>query len=690
MSFKELSLEIAYESNQNTEEMVEDFYIPVLRQTVEYKRISGYFRSTALVIAAEGIEGLIANEGNMRLLVSPEISDKDYEIIKRFGVPTEDCDMFQDLSFGDTVDDNLKALAWMLANEKLEIRIVVPKNSRKGLFHQKIGIMTDKDGDKISFSGSINESANGWLENIEEFKVFRSWVEGQNNYLEIDERKFDQFWEGQRQQVASVYTLPDAIRDRIIRVKPHDIHDLTIMKRFKKKRKEQQLKKNTISLFPHQQEALDAWKKNNGKLLIEMATGTGKTRTAIACMNELMNIIPDHLVVIIATPQVMLTQQWVKEVHDLGIHAGVEVMAGGQNTRKYKQMEMALSSVNNGIRSNAIFYTTHATSSMERFTTIMNNHKGFNQVLYICDEVHGAGAPEQQKAMLPIYEFRIGLSATPERMYDEKGTSLIKNYFGGKSYEFSIHRALKEIRPGTDRPFLNPFYYYPIFVPLNEEEQKDYNKYTRQIIALRKKKDVDEEKIAKLAARRADIIKRAKGKEDSFKAVLKELLKEQLNEAIVFVDPSQMEFCMSTLAQNGVSRAKITEAESASKVVKGTELTERQRIVSQFSSHQIQVLLGIKCLDEGIDIPNARIAILMASSTNPREYVQRVGRVIRAKAGKPPSIIYDMIVTPEDSSESEHILQKEAVRANLIAQDAINYEEVKQLFLREGVILDVD
>ena len=238
---------------------------------------------------------------------------------------------------------------------------------------------------------------------------------------------------------------------------------------------------------------------------------------------------------------------------------------------------------------------------------------------------------------------------------------------------------------------LNQFYYYPIFVGLTEKEEADYAKISRQIAVLLNDEDRDEQKLQRLYDRRADIGKNAVGKYAALDKLLEEMNPKAIEDTILFVSDEQIVPSFDILSQKKIRRAKITEKESATKVVDDQGDTERQAIILQFVNHQIQILVGIKCLDEGIDIPNARIAILMSSSTNPREYVQRVGRVIRQAPNKEESIIYDFIATPSSSIPSvSNILAKEAKRAAYIAQNAINYAEVKKRFLENGVEIDAD
>ena len=686
MSYKDLNIEKCYETSEKRTHLLEEFYVPMLEETVKYFRIAGFFSSSSLVVAAKGIEGLIHNGGVMKLLISPELSYQDYEIIKKYDQNelTEDCFLFENFNINDfSCNEHLQALAWLLANEKLDIKIVINKRSNNSLFHQKIGIGSDEDGNMISFSGSINESAQAWLNNIEEFKTFKSWEPEQLDYLLSDLRKFNSYWNNEKCEVATVYDLPLSIKNKIINIKPRDILDLSIMKKYQTHKVNEN---NVLSLFPHQEKAVNTWIENEYSLLFEMATGTGKTRTAIGCIKHILEK-QEKLLTIISTPQNTLSKQWKREIEELKIIFDVDKIIDGTNQKWKSDLESLMIELQLGYHDKAIIYTTHDTSSSEKFLKIINDNKKNIKIIFVCDEVHAIGSENQQKALLPIYDYRVGLSATPERMFDEQGTNVIRNYFGNKSFEFTIADALNTINPGTNKPFLNQFYYYPRFVPLSENEMKKYNEYSKKIAYISSLEEPDEEALNIARNNRAKILKNAILKLDELDKVISELMNiGRIKDLIIFSTETQLYDVMNLLEEKGINRCKITEGESTTKKAGVNGLSEREEYINQFRNGNIQVLVGIKCLDEGIDIKNARLAIIMSSSTNPREYVQRVGRVIRPNTNKDYSVIYDFIVRPDELDYSSiKILEKEAKRAYMIAQNAINFNEVKRIFEENGV-----
>lgn len=347
-------------------------------------------------------------------------------------------------------------------------------------------------------------------------------------------------------------------------------------------------------------------------------------------------------------------------------------------------MSIALNDAFCNLVKNILIVTTHDTACSNDFVDIILRNKNNLKITFVCDEAHAIASPQQKKALLECYEYRIGLSATPQRMFDDSGTSLISKYFGSNSFVFSIREALTTINPFTGRPFLNPYKYIPVFVTLSDDEMLNYRKYSKMIAVEKEKEIPDEEKITSLTIKRAEIAKNAENKFSCFEDVINEINRfEKINNCIAFVSPQQIDKVMEICFENKIGFSKITEEESASKIISTTQLSERENIIKQFSDNKFSILLGIKCLDEGIDIPSARIALLLSNSINPREYVQRIGRVIRYAPNKKDSIIYDFIVW----TDNENINNKEAFRALQIAENATNFKEVEREFEKKGVNL---
>ena len=697
LTLQDLSLKSSYESK--TDELVQDFYIPALSCAVSYDRIAGFFSSWSLSIAAEGLAALICSGGHMRLLASPHLSESDAKIMAE---ATNGSKKFFENKLLNSLEsvsseferDHLQALGWMLSNGYLEIKLVQVINDSTGaatadLFHQKVGIITDSEGNALSFSGSINESASAWIGNIEEFKVFRSWLPGQDEFYQADKKRFDSFWNGQRSYVC-VMELPEAVKKRIIQYGEDFSKDVFIAKHYitRKKIQTKSIKEN-LSLFPYQKRALDFWIKNDYKLLFEMATGTGKTRTALACVNHLVEQIT-QLIVIISCPEGTLARQWRdNEVIPAGFKFESEIVADGTNLKWRTQLMTSINKLSVGFLKNLIIYTTHTTSSSSDFIERIESCKSNIPICFVADETHGLGASKSKRALLDRYNYRIGLSATPERWFDDVGTIILRNYFGNQSFEFNITDALSTLNPLTGKPFLVNYYYNPVFVSLNSDELNEYMKLTNKIRKLfncQKDSDDYQKRYEKLVFNRANIQKNASSKLPALKKLLCSL-KDDISNLLIFVSPEQIDPVMQLLCDLHIAAHRFTQKEGTSKSVEYGGISEREYLIKHFKSGDYQVLVAISCLDEGIDIPSANKAILLANSTNPREYVQRIGRVIRQSPNKSFAKIYDFLVVPdktvilppEIAQFEKDILKKELVRVSEMSKNAINNASVLKM-----------
>ena len=693
MSYLSLNIHNSYLAKK--EDVILGFYEPVLKETKQYDRIAGFFTSSTLAVAARGLAGFIANQGRMRLLCSPILSKEDSILLKRIGEndPTLDLSDFN-IDLGKIEDEfesnHVKALGWLLKEGFLDIRLAIVVDDcgkamtkheieESGLFHMKVGIMTDIEGNRLSYSGSINETASAWTENCEQFKVFREWIAP--DYFIDDQTSFEELWNGKVKDIL-IYDIPEAVAQSLIKYSADFDVDSISKSKYLSRRK--QLER--ISLFPYQKEAVEKWKKCNYQMLFEMATGTGKTRTAIAAIQYLMHV-EERLIVIVSCPQTTLSEQWRSEIRKLGLQFDENHIIDGTNSNWKDDLSICLSSHNIGDANHCIFFTTHDTSSSETFLSIVNRRLRPNaKVLFVGDEVHWLGAREYRKALQERYQYRIGLSATPSRWFDDQGTKLLKNFFGNNSFEFSIKQALTTINPLTGKHFLVDYYYRLLSANLNEEESDKYREYTvkmAKLYAVRQDNPDSEDAYEACARARAKIVQNAESKYDILRTILDELkLKGRVQDLIIFVSPEQKEMVKEILIEKGIIAHQLTQEEKTKREKQYGNISERDYIIKLFKEKTYQAIVAIKCLDEGIDIPSASIGILMASSTNPREYIQRIGRIIRQDEGKSFATLYDIYVSeadglPQDAQIVEESLRrKEKQRLIEIAENARNFGAV--------------
>lgn len=666
--FEDLNIKYKYDSDKD--DLINDFYIPVLASSIEYYRMSGFFSSSSLAISAQGISNLISNGGKMKLICSALLSKEDKRIIEESNEnPEKFIEKYAINDFNSMeegfVKDHVEALGWMLANNLLEIKIAIPKNNQ-GIFHSKIGILKDEESNLISFSGSDNETAYGWSYNIEEFKVFCSWKGDEKKYVESDLNDFQDYWEGNTFKT-DIIDIPIAIKNELIKLAPASKSELRIFKSNKPK----------IKLRDYQNEAISKWYDNGCCGLFEMATGTGKTFTALSCFKKLSDS-KDSLITVIACPQSHLIDQWIEDVKIF--HDGEIIVASGKNN-KWKE---DFSKLNKKFRYNfidkAVVMTTHASLSSEFFLKTIR--KFYAEKLLIVDEVHGIGSYKQRLGLDECYDYRLGLSATPNRWFDEEGTTIIEDFFRGVVFEFDIGRALTEINPETNETYLAPYYYYPIIVDLNDEEYEEYIMYSykiAQIFASKKNKKDKDRELTKYNTLRQRIINNAENKYYEFDNLLKE--HPDIDKLIVFCSPQQIDNVQNILNQNKIiPQVRFTQEVSAAKSNK-TGISEREEILKLFSEGSYKALVAIKCLDEGVDVPVAENAIILSSTSNPREHVQRRGRILRRAPGKKYAVIYDILVFPEEPTDvGSKVMKNEILRYREFAQNAINsYDCLKLL-----------
>lgn len=694
MSFKDLTIKSCYESG--VDDIIEDYYVPVLGASVRYDRIAGFFSSSSLAVAARGVADFIANGGKMRLITSPRLNSEDIDIIKKIAIDSSSLALADfRININNLENEfernHVKALGWMLANDLLKMKLAVVYNedgsicnneliSEKGLFHQKVGILQDSEGNELSFSGSINETAAAWVNNDEEFKVFKEWTDACDYYIR-DKKRFDEIWNGERANV-KVFDLPNAVKYDIIRYSSDfDLESISLKKYRSIKFKNYNFKQDK-SLFFYQAEALNKWKYNNYQLLFEMATGTGKTRTAIAGI-KFLNQSRKRLVTIISTPQNTLSKQWKDEVEGQHLSFDESVVVDGSVSKWDNVLLKLLLKNGAGMADHICLYTTHNTASSVKFTKIIEqNLPSSTDVLFVGDETHWLGARKFQNALLPSYKYRIGLSATPSRWFDDLGTSKLIEYYGKDNFEFTIRDALTEYNPITGKHFLVNYHYLISKVSLNEIESNEYQDVSKKISKLWNVKDSDSDaaiRLDRLLEKRANIIKNAEEKYVQLECILNELEhKGRIENLIIFVSPQQIASVLEILADHNLMFHKLTEKEGTKAEKKFGNKSEREHIIAKFKSGDYQVIVAIKCMDEGIDIPTADVGILMASSTNPREYIQRVGRIIRQSPGKKSAKLYDICVDTihlgDDNSSilERKIRNKEQVRLKEIAENAIN------------------
>lgn len=670
----------------------ERFFNDGLKNSTEFDLKLGYFSSAAISVLSDGFATFISKGGYMRLIINHIVSKKDKDAISdgMLGniIDCADLSNFQYLKsmFDEYQEQFFRCLAYMISQKRIDIRIIKPRG-KKGIAHTKSGQF--RDGDSITaFTGSANFTISGLFNNIEEIKIDRSdSVDRMVQNRIIKQRKdFDAIMSGEKKGID--YLSPKDLVEAIsTNYGESDIEELLDVERKLKEVKKSNRPITTVvqdeltvalPSFPYdkprdyQMLAFENWKNNGQKGLFAMATGTGKTITSLNCLLEIYKRNGYYKAVILV-PTITLVNQWEKECWKFNFCNIIKVYSKNTEWRsKIELLQMAEKYRKpNEPTQNFIIISTYTSFARENVFSVLNSFERA-KVLFIADEAHNMGSPSILKRLSTInYLRRIGLSATPERQFDEDTNKKLYRFFGAEekfTFEYSMEEAIQ-------KGVLCRYYYYPHLVKLTDEEMANYVELSEKISKyfnynsgeFDKKDDI----LLGLLLARKRIIHKAANKLDAFKKIIEERYEKNgnLKYSLIYVPegnkpdyfPEADLFDKAEqVADDAVSDHLIdiyTEAVmrvdkyiTVRKFVSGQK--DRDEILAEFAKGKLQVLTSMKCLDEGVDVPRSELAIFCASTGNPRQFIQRRGRVLRKHPDKYMAEIHDLVVAPEVSSTS--------------------------------------
>ena len=676
-------------------DVINDFYVPILSNAVMYKRAVGFFNSAALYEMAIGLRHLVEKQGKMELIVSPRLTEEDIQSIN-LGYKTREEVVERALlrDFDEpknkTEFRKLNLLANLIAEGVLDIKVAFKINANSaGIFHEKIGIVIDAEGNKVAFTGSMNETYSGLLQNYESIDVFCSWRDEDYDRVNIKENAFDNLWDN-LDAAMEVIPFPKVAVERLNSYKVEKTEPLCVEIQNEDDSQNVFFKiPDTVGLYDYQREAIETWENNNCCGIFDMATGAGKTFTALGALSALSKNLNNNIAVVIVAPYQHLVEQWVEDIIQFNVKPIVAYSYPGQKWRK--QFSDAVTAYNVGAIDNFCVIATNATFSLNDFQSILQKFK--KNFAFVVDEAHNFGAVKLSSLLPKKARYRLALSATIERFRDEEGTNKLRKYFGKTCISFSLKEAIQ-------KGFLTSYYYHPVVVYLNADEYEQYQEITKTIIRNggASQENIDKNPyIEMLLIKRARIISGCKEKVSK----LVEVMKPYKNDNYILV------YCGATKYDNDSSDLKdddevrqIEEVnrklyyELGMKVHKFTSeesKEERDEIKRMFASGtELQVITAIKCLDEGVNIPAIKKAFILASSTNPKEYIQRRGRVLRRAKGKEYAEIFDFITLPRPLEEVQFcseeelscdlsLVRKEFLRMIDFAETARNPFEIDKL-----------
>lgn len=694
MSLRDIQIDSEYRTLNC--DMANDFYIPMLGEAILYKRAVGFFSSSALAAISAGIYELYENGGKIQLIASPKLSLEDIEAINdgyqqreeiikgALKRELEDCTDF-------CHQNRLNLLATLIAKGILDIRIAVTIGKKGiGMYHEKMGLIEDIEGNIVAFSGSMNETDTALHDNYEAIDVFCSWISSDNKRVERKNQAFTKMWDGLDENIC-VMKFPEIEKEFIEKYQMGDIDAKALREGWAADHVKPTfglVKPEWLNLYDYQQEAIKNWQANDYCGIFDMATGTGKTLTALGAVAELCKNVK-RLAVIIVCPYQHLVEQWVEDIRAFGANPIIGY-SGSSYTNYKRELKNRIFNFNYKITDFFCFITTNASFMSKAINEEIR--KLTQDTILVVDEAHNFGAKNLQNTLQQDFTYRLALSATLERQGDEDGTTVLKKFFGNKCIEYGLERAIAEKK-------LTPYYYYPVIVYLTDEELEKYQLYTSKIIqniVRRKDKTIVTNLAKEFMLKRARLVAGASEKIEKLREMANDFKNEknmliycgatnvQGNDNCSEEDIRQIDYISRMLNFDfGMHTAQFTSREDSK---------ERKRRLEEFQDGEIQALIAIKCLDEGVNVPAIKTAYILASTTNPKEYIQRRGRVLRLYPGKEAAYIYDFITLPRELTTVENtsselaksekaLVVKEIRRMREFCHIALNPYETQMLIM---------
>ncbi len=655
---RDLRLKAVYRSDEDN--ILEDFYLPALSVGVSYQRAVGYFSGAMLSYAAQGISALVQNNGSMQLIIGGEISASDERAIRE-GYDTRELSERIGLDLLKTMGSiadalcvrRLETLSWLVASGRLDIKLAL---RRRGMYHEKIGIITDGRGDSVVFQGSANETVQALLPdfNFESINVFPSWHEGVSAHALPYVRGFKRLWENKTRDTW-VLDFPEAARRKLVKIAANceflrpEVEVLLwnpdqgmgggAGSEDAAPAVPKVLGGSAFKVRPHQAKALAEWKGNNFRGILAHATGSGKTITAAYGALRLFEAMK-RLAIVVAVPYQNLADQWVRELSTFNLTA--VRCYGSREAWEAKLTEQA-----SLFRAEALpvlcIVVVNRTLQSPEFQRQLADIPG-DRLMWVGDECHHHSSVGLATCLPQAAKMRLGLSATPEHYIDDQATARMTAYYGEIVSTFSLEDALKA-------GVISPYDYHVKVVSLGGDEAENYLELSRKIVAMaagRKALDTEgsgDDRLRALLMKRARLLGTAREKLVLLRA---DLEREEPQPLTLF-------YCGDGSTEDEDGSASMRHVDQVSKLLydlgwKCAQFTaresreDRERLLNAFRVGEVDALVAIRCLDEGIDLPACRRAFLLASGRNPRQSIQRRGRILRRAPGKEFATIVDMVV----------------------------------------------
>lgn len=653
MGLRDLEIKKSYISCGD-ENIAKSFLVPALKHTKSYQRSVGFFSSSVLEPIMDGIVAMYRTGGTIQLVASPRLSVEDIEAIQKGYQKREEliCNAFtRDFEAGlDSFEDaKLRLLVDLIANGTLDIKIAVTETS--GMYHDKFGILEDFSGDVVVFYGSANSSINGYQNNYEKIRTVKSWIPSDAESV-LDERaEFQALWNGTHAFV-KVYSYQESAKANLLKVLEKRAQETAEANRAE-----------PIELRDYQNDAIQAWKENGYRGFYVMATGTGKTWTAIFSARELIKKHP--AMVVICAPYKHLVRQWKDDVEKAFPDAKI-IMVSSENPQWEQQISHEIIRKRYSPNTQIIIISTIVSFNKPRFMAAISKSK--DEKLLIVDEAHRF--TDRAEELKDTFRYMLGLSATPfSGSSAQRGLELMQ-FFGGQVFNLPIEDAL-------DRGFLVPYRYYPIYLSASEEEESKFRYHTQKILScFRNNRCINPDQLVKSLRNRLRVISMAEEKQTMIDQILTRVVEK--DHFVVYCGDGRL-FDQNSGEElrhiQSVKRVLTAHGYKSSQFTASEDMADRMELVDAFNKGEISALAAIRCLDEGINIPSIKSALILSSNDDYREFVQRRGRILRKYGTKEVANIYDVIVLP--SGDLQAWAKIELRRFREYARLALNWDELE-------------
>lgn len=641
-----------------------DFYVPCFSESIRLDRAAGFFSLHSLTLSIDGIIRFVQKKGQISLICSPDLTQKDAELIDAcISLDSEHItrsllETITESQLSDEELDQLDVVCNMITEGQLVIKIAYQP---LGIFHEKFGIFTDEQNNKVYFNGSMNETRKAFIHNQESIRVNYSWQDDfTGKFINEEQKYFTSLWNNQVESVV-VIDFPKAVENELLNCYKRsrtleDAIENYISKRFSSGKK---------SLYPYQEEAINQFCENGYHHFYEMATGTGKTFTSIKTIRRLKKERKEKMFIVVCVPQIDLQTQWESALREEGYDK--IYLFGGSGTsfdRTIAEASISFSTGEEDVLCIAVYDTF--------FSKMYSEISRISPLFIIVDEAHNL-TPGNLSTLIRLNpQYKLGLSATIQRFSESESDAIVRFFTTGKTFYYGIEDAI-------ENNFLSKYEYHPIFVRLNVEENEKFQLKSKLLAQELNKDEPDEDVIDKLRRERSLIIKQASGK------LIK--LKELTGEGYDFVN--SVVYCgqgkdnEGELLIDSVTRILYDKGLVVSQFTSRT--LNRKKVLYEFEENYFDTLVAIRCFDEGVDVPKLDKIYIMASDSALRQTVQRRGRVLRKckETGKTIAYIYDMIVLPAleaGTYGSEGLLKIELSRAKEYNRLALNKEDNERVF----------